>query len=258
MGMGVVGSAVAASLKGAELLVTYDKYRYERSLGLQNLRYTEFCFICVPTPTTSGRQDLTAIIECLEQLDRLGYRGVVVIKSTVLPGSTQLLANRFFAIPLVHYPEFLSERSANQDYLDQKTVLLSGKKEDRALVHKLLEASLGRSLEAMESDMFEATEFAKYIHNCALAIQLSFLNEMRELIGSQELYDQSARMAHRFGNINQYFRVPGPDGRMGWGGKCFPKDTKALLSHAMRVGREMATLRGAVATNTRFRSDEML
>lgn len=255
IGMGVVGRAVAAGARGCDLS-TFDKYRTDRTSNMQTFDETKLCFICVPTPTNELGQDLTEIHAALEMLLKKKYAGVVVMKSTVIPGTMDLLKEFYPDLRLVHNPEFLTERNAKQDFIKQPAVLLSGNLADTFEVDVFYERIL-HIPRTFSTPHYLTTEWAKYIHNCILSVKISFLNEMHDLIGSQELFDQAVSYAHLFGNVGTNHKVPGPDGKRGFGGMCFPKDIQALFVMAKSKGLECHTILGAILTNKKLRPEEM-
>lgn len=258
IGLGMVGGAVFAGSQKCESISTYDVVQ-SLTTNWDMAWQTDLCFICVPTPTIGGRQDFAAIIDACERLRGMsveGYKGVVVIKSTVLPGTMQYLCERFPQLKFVHNPEFLCERTAKSDYLGQTTVLASGNMEDMRVFRRYCHLCLPELRTIQYSENYLATEWAKYIHNCVLPVKLSFLNEVYDVIGSQSIFDEAVEMATWFGNVGTHSRVPGPDGKRGWGGACFPKDTKALETFALRHGHKMSTLTGAINTNMKVRGEK--
>lgn len=255
IGMGVVGQAVAAASYKCKIS-SFDKYNQNRTQNWGDAQITELCFVCVPTLTVNRKQDLTEIFSTMKMLERMKYRGVVCIKSTVLPGTMDKLEEAFQDLRIVHSPEFLSEKTARQDYLLQKTALLSGQIEDTSIVMKYFDENLQVTKTFVYTD-FNITEFAKYMHNCMLAVELSFLNEMYDLCGDKEVYNKAIEAAIPFGNIGKLSKVPGPDGKRGWGGMCFPKDMVALQDFSVQQKVSTDTLDGAISTNARHRPEEM-
>lgn len=235
------------------LLSCYDKFRHERSVNKGHMYSTDILFVCVPTPTKQLKQQQGALFEVLDDLATASYQGVVVVKSTVLPGTMDKLRENFPALRLVHNPEFLTERFASDNYREESTWLLSGDPVDIDTVWAFLQATTAAKTLYM-SPHYRATEFAKYLHNCMLAVKLSFLNEVYDVVGDHEIFEMAVAMASPFGNLGSHTRVPGPDGKRGWGGMCFPKDTMAFLG---AFEKDLPTLRGAVNTNTKLRPKEM-
>jgi UDPglucose 6-dehydrogenase len=254
VGMGVVGSAVAAASKKCTL-ITYDKYRTDRTKNWDQFQDSELCIVCVPTPTIQGQQRIDELKSALLEMGK--YQGVVCIKSTVVPGTMAKLKEMFPHLRLVHNPEFLSERTAREDYELQEDALLSGSLKDTDVVLKYFQENLKQLNRTAVFQDYEVTEWAKYIHNCLLAVKLSFLNEMYDLCGSDALYKKAVEAAKIFGNVGSHYSVPGPDGKRGWGGMCFPKDMVALHGLAVDSLCLVPTLHGAIVTNYHHRRDEM-
>ena len=98
-------------------------------------------------------------------------------------------------------------------------------------------------------------EVAKYTSNCFYATKLSFFNEIYQVCQKLDIsYDAVKEMTIASGWVNpMHTDVPGPDGKLGWGGSCFPKDTSAFVSVAQSLGVEMKTLQGAIESNKQVR-----
>lgn len=259
IGVGMVGNAVyEGSRGGCNQICLYDKFKPERSYEWDKAWQTDLCFVCVPTPTRGTHQDLSHVIDACKTLSGMsvdGYAGTVVIKSTVLPGTMRALQDKFPALRFVHNPEFLRERTAVSDYATQEVILLSGDPAHVRVVRTYAAKCL-RLSHVHYSEKFEDTEWAKMIHNCILPVKLSFLNEVYDLIGEQRMFDEAVEMAKWFGNVGELHKVPGPDGRRGWGGSCFTKDTEAMVEFANQKEYEMHTLEGAINTNKKVRGDK--
>lgn len=260
VGLGVVGKAIA---DGAQYRpTTVLDIDTSKQLSPERLNECEVCFVCVPTPTNKeGEQDLGPVRQALQTLMDLKFKGVIALKSTVLPGTTRGLA-RIFEIGdrLVHNPEFLCAKTAAEDFKNQKSILLSGNMQARSKVEELHGHLIAACyVEVHHETEWEATEYAKYIHNCALPVMLSFLNEVHSLLAMESktyLYGAIVHMAKQFGNLPELTSVPGPDGKFGWGGPCFLKDTLALIMHSVKKGKDMNTLIGAVSTNLDIRPED--
>lgn len=208
-------------------------------------------FVSVPTPNVSKKQELGPLKSVLTLLTSLDCKAVVVVKCTVLPGTMDRMAYLFPTLRLVHNPEFLTERNAFRDFMTQPSVLLSGKDAD---VEPVAQAYLKAfpHMPILRSAEFTTTETAKYIHNCFLATKVAFLNEVAAYckgIGAD--YAQAAEFAAAQGVIgNSHIMVPGHDGKPGFGGSCFVKDTAAWLSVAEG---DLSILKAAVDCNKKVR-----
>jgi UDPglucose 6-dehydrogenase len=140
IGFGFVGSALnkSFSLKSKKVKI-YDKYK---NLGsINDIIDSKICFFCLPTPFVKKTGfDKSAIIENLDKLENSGFQGLVVIKSTIEIGTTKNLSKKY-SFDICHNPEFLTERTAFEDFHDQKHIVL-GKTKDSDLFNSLTELLL--------------------------------------------------------------------------------------------------------------------
>ena len=158
---------------------------------------------------------------------------------------------------MVFNPEFLTERSAKYDFYNQSRFILGGKKIHTEKVASLFKWRFGYSIPIIETD-FETAESIKYMNNCFFATKVSFLNEMK-LISDKVGADWSTSIEGfvRDGRIgHSHLSVPGPDGKMGFGGSCFPKDIQAIINFAKQLDVELNTLQGAWETNLSVRPEK--
>ena len=247
IGAGCVGKAVAQATEKRYCTVSVFDKNPQLTRNMGTFAEAEICFVCVPTPS-SPHCDVSNVVESAQMLDKMKFKGVVVVKSTVIPGTMARLAKQYPKLRFVHNPEFLTEKNALADFVCQKAVLLSGKPADTVEVDKFY-ANVMSVKDSYISTEFEVTEWAKYLHNCALAVKISFLNEVHEAVGDQSIFDRAVQFAMPFGNLGPNSKVPGPDGKLGFAGACFIKDTLALRM-LMKNG---STLQGAINTNNRIR-----
>jgi UDPglucose 6-dehydrogenase len=239
IGFGFVGGALHRSLekKGVKTKV-YDKFQNIGSID--SLLDTDAIFFCLPTPYVEGHGfDLSAIIENLKELSLKGYPGLIVIKSTVEPGVTESLGKRFSGLHLCHNPEFLTARTADEDFHNQKHIVLGYNDLPETSEEKVealfdffkkhypdTDISICRSSES---------ESMKLFCNNFYAMKVQIFNEFFFLCQKQGIdYDVVKDLMIKNDWINpMHTLVPGPDGQASYGGACFPKDTNAL-KHFMK------------------------
>ena len=212
-----------------------------------SIKAAEFIFLCVPTPQDEdGSADLTYIREAATSLmPYLASNSVIVNKSTVPVGSTLVVEEivRRDDIFVVSNPEFLREGSAVHDFLhpDRIVVGSSNKKAAQRV------ADLYQSLNAQVIICDPASaETIKYAANAFLATKLSFANAIAALcehVGAN--IDDVMEGIGQDKRIGNQFLKPGP----GWGGSCFPKDTRALVKIAESAGYDFELLRGVIDFN---------
>jgi UDPglucose 6-dehydrogenase len=255
VGLGFVGSAIAESMDGIANLVLVDKDTTKGSHTFKDLADCEGVFVCVPTPMQDDGKCDTSILEyVLEKLK--DYKGVIISKCTAPPDVyTQL--NELYP-NLVHSPEFLTAANAFQDYMNGKFAIIGGKISAYRREAERIIRSTQSSLEAVEHCSIAEAAVAKYTINSFLATKVVFMNEMYQVANAAGLeYKNIAKLVSLDPRIgDSHLKVPGPDGSLGFGGMCFPKDTAALLKYAESVDVNLNVLDAAVKKNTLLRLQE--
>ena len=273
VGRGFVGSAVEFGFSpqtGCDVdnMWIYDK---DKSRSLHTLEdvvaYSDFIFLSVPTPSNSdGSINLSYVEDALQEMSEIyshaelsGYpvENIILIRSTVTPGTTRKLQQKYQNLDLVFNPEFLTERSANFDFINQTRYILGGDKKYTNKVADLYRWRFGDTIPVIETN-YQTAELIKYMNNCFFATKVSFLNEMKQVSDRCEAdWDRAVEGFIRDGRIgHSHMSVPGPDGKFGFGGKCFPKDISAMISFGNKLGLDMHTLSGVWNTNCEVRPEK--
>ena len=182
---------------------------------------------------------------------------IVLIRSTILPGTSLKIQNTFPDMRIVFNPEFLTERSANFDFISQTRFVLGGDEKNVTEVSKLYRDRFGSSIAIIETD-FQSAELIKYVCNTYFATKVSFLNEMKRISDKVDAnWDDVIEGFLRDGRIgSSHSQVPGPDGKFGFGGSCFPKDIQAMISFSKEIGVYTNVLNGAWQTNLEVRPEK--
>jgi UDPglucose 6-dehydrogenase len=254
IGVGVVGGALKEYLEPAHEVVCYDKHQPEMG-AFAPLLDAQVIFMAVPTPTLSnGNQDKLALFENCIRLWEAEYKGVIAVKSTVLPGTCEWITKQY-GLRIVHNPEFLTAASPREDMINQTCIILGGTQGDVDDVQSVYSA-LGLTIPVLRYRS-EVTEMVKYMHNLFLATKVGFCNDISESCQALGIdYSQVREAVIQVGQIGDgHTMVPGPDGKPGFGGMCFPKDTAAFLSFAEDHKLPMSIL-GAVVAGNRVRRPE--
>ena len=264
VGRGFVGSAVEFGFSAqtgcdAELRV-YDK---DPSKSIHTLEETvnesNFIFLSVPTPSNvDGSMNVDILETALSDIQDINSRkgNIILIRSTITPGTTAKLAKKFTKLNIVFNPEFLTERSAKFDFINQSRFVLGGRKRNTARVAELFRWRFGDSVPCIETN-WETAEMIKYMNNCFFATKVSFMNEMKLVADKVGVdWDMAVEGFVRDGRIGHtHLNVPGPDGKMGFGGSCFPKDIQAMIQFGEDLGMDLNTLQGAWETNCEVRPE---
>jgi UDPglucose 6-dehydrogenase len=252
VGLGFVGSAIRDSLED----MFHDLILVDPPKGLPNtykdLENCEGVFICVPSPSADdGSCDSSILESALDELKN--FDGVIISKTTATPSVYENLSKKYKN--LVHAPEFLTAANPSRDYALGKFAIIGGSvpawiREAERLIR------LGqKSLTEIKYCTPAEASLAKYTINCFLATKVTFMNEIHQMcVATGQDYKKIADLIQLDPRIgNSHLRVPGPDGNMGFGGMCFPKDTAALLKYAEEANLSLNVIDAAVKKNTMLR-----
>jgi len=239
---------------GLERLVTegIKSGRLEFVVGAaEAARRAEIVFLCVPTPQgEDGAADLSYIEAAAAQIaDVLQPEAVVVNKSTVPVGSTKVVERvlQRSDVYVVSNPEFLREGSAVNDFLKPDRIVIGS--ESQAAASKLAALYLGVPTPIIVTDPASA-ETIKYAANGFLAMKISFVNAVAAMCEAVGADVEDVVLGIGFDKrIGHEFLKPGP----GWGGSCFPKDSRALVKIAEDHGYNFTMMRGVIDVNEQQR-----
>jgi len=254
IGYGYVGRAVAAAYHADEVMINDPAHP---SVSIADMTaQCEAVFVCVPTPQGADGVCDTSILNTV--LFNLGnFEGVVICKSTATPAAYAEIEHKFAHLKLAHVPEFLTAANAERDYLNPVKIVIGCAPELRdAVLRAVYTERINFLLPNIEYCSIAEAAMFKYVANTQLAMKVVINNEYyavcRALGIDWDNVSAIAKTDPRLGNT--HWAVPGPDGKQGYGGACFPKDTAALLSLSRFLGVEATVLAAAVARNQQLRS----
>lgn len=287
IGLGYVGHAILRGFQGYKTLYNIHWYDIaDEPLGVKTdsnnvmpyrsyneqllVERCDVIFICVPTPMAAdmGSCDTSIVEGVVSRINTLivsireksAAHGpwippIVVIKSTLPPGTTKILHKKYTEmINLVYNPEFLTEANYIDDFANQDNIILGGHGSN--IVERICRYRFNKGVTYLVTDSTTA-EMIKYMRNVFLAVKVSFANEMQQLCSTMNVdYDKVAygtSLDKRIGD--SHLTVPGHDGHLGFGGSCLPKDINALLSVAEKHQLDMFTVEGAWKTNIAVRPE---
>jgi nucleotide sugar dehydrogenase len=247
LGLGFVGGSMFKSfkLKGIDC-IGYDKYK--KIGNFENVLDTDILFLCLPTLFDEEKNNYNKdeIIESLEKIKN--YQGFIVIKSTIEPETTDELSVKFPKLKIIHNPEFLTARTAFEDFHYQKHIVI-GKGPNCESVDILKEFYKKNYPEAEISVCTSLeSESMKIFCNSFYASKVMLFNEYYLLCqknGSNFNTIKDLMLKNNWINP-MHTNIPGPDGKLGYGGACFPKDTKALNEYMKSLYSENEVLQGVI------------
>jgi UDPglucose 6-dehydrogenase len=215
-------------------------------------------FIAVPTPMGDDGTINSSIIEgVFQDLATHGEGVMAVIKSTITPEVIQKLKKIYSRI--IYNPEFLTERNANRDFVEAPMLIIGGdNKNDMYDLKEYYDRySLCEKCPTYYVDL-EAASMIKYTLNCFMATKVLFFNQINAIYknsGTTTDWNDFISIMKADPRMGEsHMAVPGPDGRYGYGGACFPKDTAALVRYARNINQPFTTLEEVVKVNQSIRS----
>lgn len=212
----------------------------EFSTNYSKMSNCEAIFLCVPTPNTGNRIDLTYILAAAAEVKKYSAFSDLVIKSTVLPGTAKKVSE-LIGMNVVSNPEFTREGSAVHDTERPDRIVIGGKSIENV---KNIWEFTGSPVIITTN---ENAELIKYASNAFLAVKISFINQIADLCEKIPGTDVNV-VAEGMGldrRIGREFLKAG----LGYGGSCFPKDTVAMSSFAKETGVDLSIVDSAIQYN---------
>ena len=270
IGNGFVGGAVQFGFSqkvGCEAEVrVYDKNPKKSTHTIkETVNESDFIFLSVPTPAkTDGSINLKILDDALNDINEVhdGRDNTILIRSTVIPGSTRKLQRKYPNLNLLFNPEFLTERSANFDFINQNRFIIGNSGKQMSCMKSeefadMIRDRFGDCVAILETS-YETAELIKYMNNCFFATKVSFMNEMYQIAEKIDAdWDAAVDGFVADGRIgHSHLSVPGHDGKFGFGGSCFPKDIQAMIDFAEMFDINPSVLKGAWEKNLEVRPEQ--
>ncbi len=297
IGNGFVGNAHYKLFSCSENNVKiYDKFQSNSEFSylssIEDVCKQEFIFVCVPTPMNkNGECNISIVESVLSDIKKyITKENLVIIKSSVPPGTTELFKNKF-DLNLFFIPEFLTEKNAYNDLLLCSHIIVGFNKTSQLDPESLNEIDkenflflnkLKNLYDSIYKDgtynfltcHYTSAELVKYTRNCFLSLKVSYFNEIRKFcdfifndkffnndflnnFNQQKLFDEVSLLSCLDYRITRsHSNVPGHDGKFGFGGSCFPKDVNAILFLAKDLGFDFKTLNAAWNVNLDVRPEK--
>lgn len=245
VGHGFVGKAVDYGFTHPQVEKTIIDPKYGTSVDQINPVEYECAFVCVPTPMSSTGAIDSSIIDNV--VNNLRQCPLVIVKSTVTPDIVSKWPDN-----VVYNPEFLTEKSAAEQFVNPQFHIFGGPRALTKRTQWLYENySLCNIVHCLHMSVEEAS-FVKYTINSFLALKVIFFNQLYEAINQTDAnfatVIKAVGMDSRIGP--SHTKVPGFDGKLGFGGACFPKDTAAFINY----NNCLTLLQEAVTINNKYRA----
>lgn len=233
-GLGFVGNAIYQTFKYYNLLIyNYDLYK---NIGNKDdLLKSELIFLCLPTPYDENNKEFCKIEidNILQFLSNNNYDGIILIKSTIEPYTTNIFSDKYNNLCLIHNPEFLSAKTSIEDFKNQKHIVLGRSKNcPDEKINKVIDFYKTYFVIDISICTSDESECVKLFCNSFYAIKVQFFTELYLTCNKINInYDLVKNIMLKNNWINpMHTNIPGPDNNISYGGLCFPKDTNALNS----------------------------
>lgn len=251
LGLGVIGSACKYGFEklGHNVFVHDPKLETR----IEEVLYTDIVYVCVPTPSrTDGSCDTSIVEKCVHELIDLGYDGIIAIKSTVIPGTTMNLIYETTNEKICFVPEFLRERCAITDFIENHDLLAVGTVSSD--VYNMIVECHGKYPKNHTILTPSEAEILKYYSNIFNAMKIIFANEMYEIcniVGAnyskiKDAFIKRGTAKDIYLDVNDNFR--------GYGGQCLPKDTLAMSHFVNENGLDLKLFETIHNENKKFKT----
>ena len=224
----------------------------------ETIRDSDFIFLCVPSPMdiNTGKCDISILEETIEKSRKyMTPKKILIIKSTIPPGTTDMLKKKYPHLRIVFNPEFLTARTSKLDFINSSRIILGGDPDDLCKVDDLYRMRF-KHTPIYWTDTTTA-EMVKYAANCFFSVKVSLMNEYYQICQKLGIdYDEMIKMFLADGRIgNSHTDVPGHDDDFGFGGLCFAKDLNALIYKAEELGIDPKVMKAAWKKNLEVRKN---
>ena len=236
VGRGMVGNAIYQGLENLKNEMTFYDPVYKES-KMSDILSSDCCFIAVPTlPNEKNECDLSILIKVLDELKDLSYKGVICIKSTITPGTTQKMIEKYNNTKICFCPEFLRERCAYEDFIENNPICVVGTVDDSAFeIIKEIHSPISKIFKKVSP--IEA-ELTKYMQNVYNTYRILFANGFYDVCKHNKVDYESVleSLLHR-GELDEKYmkcneKLRGPSG------PCLVKDSLAFNQYVNGLNLE--------------------
>ena len=257
IGIGVLGLAIKETFEkfqsiknNISSIISYDKYK-KIGIGILDVCKCDIIFICLPTEYDKDKKeyDKSEIEHVFSDLAMYEYKGIIIFKSTVEPQTTLSISKqyKYASLNIIHSPEFLSAKTATEDFMNQKHIVLGFPDYDPIDIN--ININININTDTKKTISYLTDFFSMYFPNAKISICSSDESESMKIFCNSfyatkiqfftEIKLLCDKLSINYGNVKDlmisndwinpmHTQIPGHDGEISFGGKCFPKDIKAL------------------------------
>jgi len=251
IGLGVVGKANKVGFEQLGHNVFVHDTKFDTSINI--VKDTECTFICVPTPSKPNGDCNTDIVKSvIRELDSIDYNGIIAIRSSTVPGFTQSMLDTYTNRQICFVPEFIRERCAEHDFINEHEMLAVGTK-DNYVYETVVKAHGHYPVHTVQLNPNEA-EILKYYLNLYAATRVTFANVFYEICQKldsdytrvKDAYILTGRAGDMYLDVSSELR--------GYGGMCLPKDTRAIINLIEKLELDLDFFTTLNSDNNKFKT----
>ncbi len=256
IGFGFVGKALRKGLKDNVKCIEIDP-KLNTDINDLIKHKPDIVFICLPTPMNDdGTQNIDIVNNVISEINKFNSNILIVLKSTILPKYVNDISK--ISSNIVINPEFLRENFAEEDFINSNIIIFGGRKSNCNKLSYFYENHTNCICKEYIITDGASASLIKYTINSFLALKVIFFNELKSVFDNLDTqtkwldFINALSKDKRIGD--SHMNVPGPDGRHGFGGPCFPKDVSALIEYSKEIGFELSLLKKANSINNNIRA----
>lgn len=287
IGVGVLGKAIYETFKSIHTinLNCYDKYKTDYKINniyvkdINSLSHCDIIFLCLPTEYDSIKKEYNKneIENVCNELAIIHYKGILLLKSTVEPKTTYNLSKLYPCLNIIHNPEFLSAKTAHEDFKNQSHIVLGishYKYSDNNYENSNDRSNSNYDINKDITISYIKTFFNTYFKNITISIcssdesesmklfcnsfyatKIQFFTEIKILCDTMNIeYNNVIKLMLNNGWINpMHTEIPGHDGQLSFGGSCLPKDINALGSLCNNMNSPNEVVQAVINENHKMR-----
>ncbi len=251
IGLGVVGSANKYGFEKINHKVLVHDIKLKTSIN--DIKNSKIVFLCVPTPSYKNGSCNTSLVEkTLSELNKIKYKGIICIRSSTEPGFTEKMIKKFKNNKICFVPEFLRERMAKKDFIENHELLAVGTENKK--VFKQVVKVHGKL--PKKTAMLKPTEaeILKYYINVFASLRVTFANIFYEICKKFKCDYEKVKNSYiktgrgspdMYLSVNKFLR--------GYAGICLPKDTKAIISLLKKIDLNFDLIKSIESDNNKYK-----
>jgi nucleotide sugar dehydrogenase len=258
-GCGFVGNAILQFFVKQDNIQTYVYDKFKKINSFNTLLDSEILFICLPTNYDENYKtyDMTEINITLSLLSEQNYKGIILIKSTVIPSYCSYSNDLYPNLSIIHNPEFLSAITAVDDFANQKHIIIGYTKQSKKHIYNIYNFyNFLFPLARLSICTSEEAGLTKLACNSFYATKIQYFTEIYLLCEKMNIsYDNIKSLMLQNNWINPHHtNVPGHDNHISFGGACLPKDINALTQFMISNNSPCEVMKAVITERNKIRT----